>query len=332
MTLNNTKTLVSPAGNFELHDLEPELEDFLEAVLDGLAREQKTLPCKFFYDERGSALFDEICRLEEYYPTRTEIGILERCAADLNEMIDEPQLLVEYGSGSSVKVRTLLDNIDIAAYMPVDISKEHMVMSSEKLQQSYPDLDVIAVCADYSQPFAMPDYDENPRMKRLGFFPGSSIGNFTRAEATHFLGNVSQQLRGGDGLIVGVDLKKDEQVLRAAYDDSKGVTAAFNRNLLERINRELGGDFDTGRFRHRAEINNDLGRVEMHLESLSDQTVAIGDREFEFHAGETIHTENSHKYEVEEFQAMAQDAGFEPVRCWTDPNRWFSVHYLEQRT
>lgn len=331
MTPKPAKLAACTQGSFQLHDLEPELEDFLDAVVTGLSRPQKTLPCKFFYDERGSALFDQICRLDEYYPTRTEIGILERCARELNRELDQPQLLVEYGSGSSVKVRALLDNIDICAYMPVDISREHMVMSAERLQESYPELDIIAVCADYSQPFEIPEYAENPDIKRLGFFPGSSIGNFGRDEAIGFLGNVAQQLRYGDGLIVGVDLKKDTAVLHAAYDDREGITAAFNRNLLARINRELGGNFDLERFRHRAEVNEVLGRVEMHLESLADQRALIGEHEFVFRAGETIHTENSYKYNIDEFQAMAHDAGFEPIRCWTDPNRWFSVHYLEQR-
>ena len=330
MTQQRANRRLAKAGSFLLHDLEPELEDFLEAVLEGLSRAHKTLPCKFFYDERGSALFDEICRLEEYYPTRTEISILEHCAGELNGIIGEPQLLVEYGSGSSVKVRTLLENLDIAAYMPVDISREHMVAAAARLQARYPNLDVIAVCADYSRPFDIPDYQENPDVRRLGFFPGSSIGNFTRSEATSFLSNVAGQLRSGDGMIVGVDLKKDAAVLQAAYDDRKGVTAAFNKNLLARVNRELGSDFDLAQFRHRVEINESLGRVEMHLESLADQAVRINGHRFEFRTGETIHTENSHKYDIDEFQAMARDAGFEPLECWTDPNQWFSVHYLEK--
>lgn len=314
----------------ELHDLEPELDEFRDAVLAGLANERKSLPCKFFYDSHGSGLFEAICRLDEYYPTRTEIGILEQCAREIADLVDAPCLLVEYGSGSSAKVRILLDHLDLAAYMPVDISKSHLVSASHRLRQAYPGLDVVAICADYSQPFDIPTEGMGGNLRKVGFFPGSSIGNFSRPEAGDFLRNVASNLATGDGFIIGVDLKKDIDVLHAAYNDTQGVTAAFNLNLLARINRELGGNFDLNAFRHRAFYSPEFGRIEMHLESTRDQRVRVAGRTFRCRAGEWIHTENSYKYDVAEFQELARAAGLSPIRVWTDPNDWFSVHYLRR--
>ena len=315
----------------ELIDLEPELEDFRQAVVEGLSRApQKTLPCKFFYDAAGSALFDQICELDEYYPTRTEIGILRDCVDELATLIGSNRLLVEYGSGSSVKIRILLDQLALAAYMPIDISREHLQQSAERIARDYPALVVLPVCADYSQLTDLPVYETDPSLRRVGFFPGSSIGNFTRDEARQFLQNVARQLQPGDGFVIGVDLKKDPQLLHAAYNDSQGVTAAFNLNLLSRINRELDAELDPAAFDHQATYNSVHGRVEMHLVSKTDQQIRLGDDAFELVADESIHTENSHKYDVEEFQQLARTAGFNPLKVWTDANHWFSIHYLER--
>ena len=314
-----------------LIDLEPELEDFRQAVVEGLSSApQKTLPCKFFYDAAGSALFDQICGLKEYYPTRTEIGILEACADELAELIGPDRLLVEYGSGSSIKIRILLDHLKLAAYMPLDISRDHLLHSAQKIATDYPALDVLPVCADYSQLTNLPEYSANPGLRKVGFFPGSSIGNFTRKEAGEFMRNVARQLQPGDGLIVGVDLKKETGLLRAAYNDQSGVTAAFNINLLKRINEELSGEINLQGFEHNAVYNEELGRIEMHLVSQLEQQIKLGDQAFELAMDETIHTENSHKYDLTEFQQLAESAGFKASRVWTDANNWFSVHYLER--
>ena len=316
-------------AKLRLHDLAPEQDDFLGAVLDGLGRPHKTLPCKFFYDETGSALFDAICEQPEYYPTRTELGILAAAASEIADLAGRGGALVEYGSGSSLKTRLLLDALVPAIYMPIDISREHMLAACHTLAQDYPALHLMAVCADYTRPFRLPP--TAPQNRRLAFFPGSSIGNFAPLEALRFLKQVAQQLSGGDGLLIGVDLKKDPAVLNAAYNDAAGVTAAFNLNLLARCNRELGVDFDLDGFAHRAFYNAAAGRVEMHLESQREQTVTVAGQSFTFAAGERIHTENSYKYEPDEFQRLAGQAGFEPQRTWTDPGRLFGVLYLRRR-
>ncbi|MBV1961800.1 MAG: L-histidine N(alpha)-methyltransferase [Immundisolibacteraceae bacterium] len=318
-------------ASLTLIDLEPELEDFRQAVVEGLSSSpQKTLPCKFFYDAAGSALFDQICNLDEYYPTRTEISILETCADELAELVGPDRLLVEYGSGSSIKIRILLDHLALAAYMPLDISRDHLLQSAQKIADDYPQLDVMPVCADYSQLTNLPEYSANPEQRRVGFFPGSSIGNFTREEAGDFMRNVARQLQPGDGFIVGIDLKKESDILRAAYNDQKGVTAAFNMNLLKRINEELSAEINLQGFAHNAVYNQALGRVEMHLVSQLEQQIKLGDQAFELAQNETIHTENSHKYDLVEFQQLAEAAGFKARKVWTDANNWFSVHYLER--
>ncbi|WP_372696419.1 L-histidine N(alpha)-methyltransferase [Immundisolibacter sp.] len=316
-------------AKLRLHDLAPEQDDFLSAVLDGLGRPHKTLPCKFFYDETGSALFDAICDQPEYYPTRTELGILAAAASEIADLAGRGGALVEYGSGSSLKTRLLLDALVPAIYMPIDISREHMLAACHTLAQDYPALHLMAVCADYTRPFRLPQ--TAPQNRRLAFFPGSSIGNFAPLEALRFLKQVAQQLSGGDGLLIGVDLKKDPAVLNAAYNDAAGVTAAFNLNLLTRCNRELDADFDLDGFAHRAFYNAAAGRVEMHIESQREQTATVAGHAFTFAAGETIHTENSYKYEPDEFQRLAGQAGFELQRTWTDPGRLFGVLYLRRR-
>lgn len=310
----------------ELHDLAPEVEDFRAAVWTGLARRPKALPCKFFYDAAGSALFDRICTLPEYYPTRTELAVLESCAAELAELAGPQRVLVEYGSGSSTKVEVLLGALDPAAYMAIDISREHLVAATDRLAQAWPGLRVVAVCADYAGTLRLPELEDSG--PRLGFFPGSTIGNFTPLEAARFLSAVHRQLGPGGALLVGVDLKKDPAVLHAAYNDAAGVTAAFNLNLLARINRELDGDFDLEAFAHHAFYNATAGRVEMHLESRADQHVTVAGHRFSLAAAERIHTENSYKYTVAEFQHLATQTGFHPRRVWTDAEQLFSVHYL----
>jgi L-histidine Nalpha-methyltransferase len=318
----------TPARIAAFHDLEPEIEDFETAVLDGLSGTPKTLPCKFFYDQEGSRLFDRICELPEYYTTRTEIALLEARAGEMARLMGPRCHVIEFGSGSSIKIRTLLDAMDEpAACTAVDISRDHLLASAEDLADEYPDVEITALCADYTEPFDVPTPVSHPRARRVGFFPGSTIGNFTPDEAAEFLLMAASLLSGGD-LLIGVDLKKDPARLQAAYDDSQGVTAAFNLNLLTRINRELGGDFDLGGFAHEALYNQELGRVEMHLRSLRRQTVTIGRRDFDFRADETIHTENSHKFSIAEFRALAARAGFTTLHSWTDPEELFSVHYL----
>ncbi len=318
---------VAPLAAF--HDFEPQLDDFETAVLDGLSRPAKELPCKFLYDERGSRLFDDICTLEEYYPTRTEIAVLRARAPRIAELIGGPCHLVEYGSGSSVKVRILLDALpDIAAYTPVDISKDHLIRSAASLARDFPKLKVIAVCADYTRPFEIPPLPDAPDAERVVFFPGSTIGNFPREQAESFLAATARVIGPGGALLIGVDLRKDRRVLEAAYNDSKGVTAAFNMNLLARINRELGADFDLAGFRHRAQYDEAAGRVDMHLVSLRRQSVHVDGATFAFGKDEAIHTELSYKYALDEFRALARAAGFTPVESWTDEKGLFSVHFF----
>jgi dimethylhistidine N-methyltransferase len=312
-----------------LQDLEPSTQEFRDAVLAGLGQQQKTLPCKFFYDAEGSRLFDRICELPEYYPTRTELKLLTDKAGEIAALIGPRARLVEFGSGAGVKIRLLLGALDRpAAYVPVDISREHLLHAASDLAKDFPHLRIAPVCADYTRPFAVPVLPGVKTGTLCGFFPGSTIGNFTPTEAAAFLTR-GRRLLGRSGLmLVGVDLVKPESILHAAYDDAAGVTAAFNMNLLLRINRELGGDFDLDRFAHEARWNARLGRIEMHLVSLAAQSVTIAGRRFDFTAGETIHTENSYKYSVAQFQAMAKEAGYRPEAVWTDANELFSVHLL----
>ena len=310
-----------------VHDFSPSEDRFMDAVLDGLSKPQKELPCKFFYDERGSQLFDQICEADEYYPTRTELAVLEEQAGEISELIGPRAALVEFGCGSLQKVRVLLSALDNpAAFVPIDISKEHLIASARDLAAEFTALRIEPVVADYTQPLILPDLGLGA--KRVGFFPGSTIGNFTRDEAVAFLKVIAGILGPGGELLIGVDLKKDEAILNAAYNDGEGITAAFNLNILHRINTELGANFDLDAFRHKAFYRADQGRIEMHIESLKDQRVRINGSTIGFNEGETIHTENSHKYGIEEFKAHAAKAGFDPVRTWTDAGNLFSVHYL----
>jgi dimethylhistidine N-methyltransferase len=298
---------------------------FLDDVLHGLGLQPKQMPPKYFYDAIGAELFTQICELEEYYPTRTEISILQKNATDIATKLGEQAMLIEYGSGSLDKVRILLDALsDPVALCAIDISAEQLKAASKEVQNAYPELEVLAVEADFTQVVPLPSPETSPKA-HVAFFPGSTIGNFAPENARDFLAGISETI-GVDGLLlIGVDLKKDASRLVAAYDDAKGVTAAFNLNLLQRINFELGGDFDLTLFRHIARYSKVNGRIEMHLESCTDQTVRIGDHAFDFEAGETIHTENSYKFSSDEFQALAQSAGFDHVQSWSDPEDLFSV-------
>ena len=314
------------------HDFEPaDKDDFRTDVLAGLGRAQKQLPCKYFYDEAGSKLFDQICQLPEYYPTRTELKLLADKAAEIGDLIPEDAVFIEFGSGSSVKIRIVLDALhNPAAYVPVDISREHLEQSARTLAADYPQVAVMPVCADFTERFELPAGTPAGPLNgpRVGFFPGSTIGNFDPAAALDFLTWKADLLGPGGGLLIGVDLKKDASILNAAYNDGAGVTAAFNLNLLRRINAELGGDFDLEAFAHHAFYNAAAGRIEMHLVSNKLQAVHVDGKRFSFEKGETIHTENSYKYSIAEFHNLAAQAGFQAVHTWTDADDLFSLHYL----
>jgi len=311
-----------------LLDCAPDLATFRAEVLTGLQSFEKTLPCKYFYDRRGSQLFDQICDLPEYYPTRTEAGIMRDHAEEMAALFGPECLLIEYGSGSSTKTRILLDHLPhLAGYVPMDISREHLHLTAAGLATAYPHLDILPLCADYTAPFGLPAA-RRPVRSRAVYFPGSTIGNFHRDQAEAFLTQIAHICGPDGGLLIGVDLKKDPQVLNAAYDDAQGVTAAFNLNLLRRINDELGADFDLDGFAHRAFYNALAGRIEMHLMSLKPQTVRLSGAAIAFEEEETILTECSYKYSLPDFAALASAAGLVVRQVWTDPGQKFSVQYL----
>jgi len=295
---------------------------------EGLSKGQKQLPSKYFYDERGSGLFEQICELDEYYPTDCEMEIMRRYIDEIAQCTGGNVQLIELGSGSSLKTRLLLKHCKgINMYVPVDISGSYLKSVAEKLSKEFPEIEIYPVAADYTLPFEIPE--AKSASKRVVYFPGSTIGNFTRKEAKQFLGRIAGSLVPGDGLLIGVDLKKDIAVLEAAYNDKKGVTAEFNKNILKRLNRELGTDFDVGQFRHKAMYNRDKGRIEMHLESTKNQVVRLNGQQISFEKGEAIHTENSHKYTTQEFETLAGE-NFSRIKTWTDSRDYFSVHYFER--
>jgi L-histidine N-alpha-methyltransferase len=295
-------------------------------VLAGLARPQKRLPAKYFYDAAGSRLFDRICELPEYYPTRTELGILRRHAPAMAERCGPDCLLVELGAGSLTKVRLLLDHLERpAGYVPVDVSGEYLRAAAVPLAEDYPTLNVVPVVADFTRPFALPSV---PAARRVAFFPGSTIGNFEPGPAQDFLRRAHDLLGAGGAVLLGVDLRKPKAILDLAYNDPEGYTAQFNLNLLLRLNRELGAQFDLSAFAHRAFYNEAASRIEMHLVSRRAQSVRVAGQLVQFAADETIHTENSYKYTSEQVQQMARAAGFDGVRAWTDPLGWFGVFLL----
>jgi dimethylhistidine N-methyltransferase len=301
---------------------------FLRDVVDGLTQPQKTLPCKYLYDQRGSQLFDQICELDEYYPTRTELKIMEAHADSIAYQIGKRVMLVEYGSGSSIKTRTLLDALDEpVAYVPVDISEEHLLQTADSLQSAYPEIEILPVTADFTRPFALPVSNDEPSHVAL-YFPGSTIGNFTPSDAGELLQFMSTMLGTRGGLLIGIDLQKDVSVIEAAYNDAEGVTADFNLNLLTRVNSELDGDFDLERFEHKAIYNADEHRMEISILSLCDQQVWIGNRKIEFGQSEEILSEYSHKYTIDRFARFAAQFGFSLHKYWTDDRNYFGVLHL----
>jgi dimethylhistidine N-methyltransferase len=316
------------APSYHYEDCKPATASLLKDVVAGLSSLPKTLPPKYFYDERGSHLFDRICELPEYYPTRTELAMLKASGSEIAARVGPDAAIVEYGSGSGRKTAVLVESVRPLAYVAIDIADQQLRQAVSTLAAAFPHVRMVAVCADYTRQLHLPSLDGCAVGKRLVFFPGSTIGNFSVAEARAFLVNARAVAGPGGAMLVGVDLKKDPAVLHAAYNDAQGVTAAFNLNVLRRINEELGADFDLEAFEHQAFYNAEAGRIEMHLVSTRSQKVRIGSRTFTFASRETIHTENSYKYSVEEFQSLAREAAFDAEHCWIDPDRLFSIHYL----
>jgi dimethylhistidine N-methyltransferase len=318
----HTSAAASPVGHLAQRSI------FQADVLAGLHKPAKTLPCKYFYDARGSDLFEEICGLAEYYPTRTELAILKRSVEEMAILVEPRCLLIEFGSGSGTKTRLLLDHLsDPAAYVPVDISRDALRRSARALSVRYPKLPIYPLCVDFAAPFSLPELGISAN-RRVVYFPGSTVGNFGPADAKVLLFQIAQLCGPGGGLLIGADLKKDLDILLPAYNDSRGVTAAFNLNLLTRINSELGADFHVESFRHEAIYNEDHGRIEMYVICERAQTVQIGQARISFSRGERICTEHSYKYDVEQLPALAATAGFRLRHLWLDERRWFSVQYL----
>jgi len=309
--------------------LEPALAGFAADVIEGLGATAKQLPPKYFYDAAGSDLFEQITRLPEYYPTRAEMAILRRHGAEIAATVPAHAALIEFGAGAATKIRLLLQAglaARLGAYVPVDISGEFVLAQSEALRQDWPALSVNPVVADFTTRFELPA--AIAAMPRAGFFPGSTLGNFEPDAALAFLRGARQLLGAGATLIIGIDLEKDVTTLERAYDDAAGVTARFNMNVLRRINQELGADFDLAAFTHRALYNTGQHRIEMHLVSRREQAVNLLGERFTFRRGETIHTENSYKYSIPRFKALAAGAGWQTVKSWTDSDGLFSVHAL----
>jgi dimethylhistidine N-methyltransferase len=299
---------------------------FASDVTEALSQHPKKLSPKYFYDAAGSELFEQITRLPEYYPTRTELNILRARSADIQAIIPNNAALVEFGAGATTKVRLLLNECEFGAYVPVDISGDFLNAQADELRADFPELSVLPVVADFTAPFALPD--AVGAMPKVGFFPGSTLGNFEPHEACAFLRSARDILGPGALLLIGIDLEKDERLLHAAYNDAAGVTGQFNKNVLVRINAELGGDFDLNGFTHRAIYNKERHRIEMHLIARKPQTVHLLGRSFAFRAGESIHTESSYKYSIERFNALARGSGWTPKSSWTDDAKMFSVHAL----
>ena len=304
----------------------PDVE--LDQLIDGLRQAEKMISPKYFYDERGSQLFDEITRLPEYYPTETELGIMRDNIGEIASLVGKQASLIEFGSGSSLKTRVLLEHLDkLAAYVPVDISEDHLLESARRIREDFPDLDVLPVVADFTHPFQLPSPKVMP-VRNVVYFPGSTIGNFTNELARELLQVMYEEAGAGGALLIGVDLQKDPATIERAYNDSAGVTAEFNRNMLRHLNREFGANFDLDAFAHSAKYNESKGRVEIRLVSRKDQEFTLGGESFSIARDEAILTEYSHKYTLEGFAAMAETAGFGVERVWMDAGRLFSVQYL----
>ena len=313
-------------GSAKAHRFDEQTSAFGRDVIDDLSQHPKRLSPKYFYDAAGSELFEQITLLPEYYPTRTELSILRDRGRDISAIIPKSAALVEFGAGATTKVRLLLSQCAFGAYIPVDISGDFLKAQADALRKDFPALDVYPVTADFTAPFALPE--PIAAMPKVGFFPGSTLGNFEPHEACGFLRSARDILGRDAQMVIGVDLEKDERVLHQAYNDSAGVTARFNLNVLGRINRELGGNFDTGAFIHRAIYNRERHRIEMHLVSRKAQSVRVLGRNFSFRVGESIHTENSYKYSLERFTALARGSGWTPRETWTDSAGMFAVHAL----
>jgi dimethylhistidine N-methyltransferase len=321
---------MNPQGDKQiwLHDFEPGRDCFRAEVLRGLRKPQKELPSKYFYDEHGSCLFERICTLDEYYIPRMEGAIMETHIEEMVELLGPSVLLIEYGCGSGDKARIILDRMRrLVAYVPIDICRKQLLRVTQELTLAYPGLEVLPVCADYTGEFELP-VPKQPSERQVVYFPGSSIGNFDPTPAKLFLEHIAVVCGLGGALLIGVDLKKGPAVLHRAYNDDQGATAAFNLNLLERINRELKADFQVQWFEHYAFYDPRQGRVEMHLVSQKDQTIHIDNETIPFVKGESIWTESSYKYNLDEFENMAATAGFKVEHIWTDEQQWFSVQYL----
>lgn len=309
---------------------EPFQAEFAEAVFTGFSQAAKYIPTKYHYDERGSALFEEITQLDEYYPTRTEIGLLKTYGDEIAQRAGDGCAVAEFGSGSSRKTHILLEHMRTAsAYVPIDIDEGSLKQAAQRLKKQFPELALHPVHADFSKDIKLPaEIGDAPR---LGFFPGSTIGNFELNAAVEFLKRAGELLGHGSALLIGADLQKDLEILIPAYDDAKGVTAAFTLNLLHRINRELEGNFEVSQFAHQPLYNEEIGRIESYIESLIDQDVEILGRRFSFNKGERIHVENSHKYTIPQFQQLAKEAGWASDHVWVDDEDLFSLHYLTRR-
>ncbi len=302
-------------------------EEIISEVIEGLSLTPKRLPCKLFYDEKGSALFDKICELDEYYPTRTELKIMEENIEEMSALLGKGTLLIELGSGSSIKIRLLLDNIPgLAGYVPIDISAVHLIQSSNELKELYPHLDIFPLAADYTKDFELPEIDK-PFDHKAVYYPGSTIGNFTPIQAKNFLRRIAKICGTNGGIIIGVDLKKNRKILEAAYNDQQGVTAAFNLNILEHLNNELNSDFDLNNFKHLSFFNDEKSRIEMHLISEKNQDVHLNGSIIHFRKNESILTEYSYKYTIESFAELVSDC-FEVRKVWTDKEHLFSIQYL----
>jgi dimethylhistidine N-methyltransferase len=321
--------MISPSATISRHGCAASWrKQFLKDVIHGLRRPQKELLCKYFYDEPGSVLFDEICELDEYYLTRTELAILRAHAAEMATAIGADCELIEFGSGSGLKTRLLLERLGSPrAYLPVDIAREALQQSTDDLTERFPGLSVLPVHADFTEPLLLPDTGD-PRARRVVYFPGSTIGNFSPSAAVGLLCSIACLVGDGGGLLIGFDLDKDESIVWPAYNDSRGTSAAFNLNLLKRINRELGGDFDVSAFSHRADYDRSKERMEMYLVSHKPQIVTIAGNEFAFDDGEAIHTEYSYKYSLKHFGRLTARAGFTVAGQWLDPMKYFAVQFL----
>ncbi len=316
----------SSSKRYQFFDQHPKIADFRTDVMQGLAAAKPYIPPKYFYDEAGSRLFEAICNSEEYYPTRTEVNIIRDNIDDIVDVLGKDCLLIEPGSGDSYKVRLLLDALRPIAYLPIDISKRYLQDEAEKLAAEFTWLNVHAICADFTGKLELPYHVESTN--KVAFFPGSTIGNFIPEQAIKVLEEIKVMVGEGGGLLIGVDLQKDIDILNAAYNDKKGYTAAFNKNLLKRINAELGADFNLEKFDHHAFFNKKKHRIEMHLVSTQQQQVSIDGQLFYFKKDQSIVTEYSHKYTVEHFERLASQAGFQRIKTWLDDKQLFSVHYL----